>query len=379
VNVRRLKHLAAGGIAVIGLGALPACPLARGRSTQTTAQSDAVGATVARLLHSAAADEDREAAVAAMGDAALPQLSKALADPDEDVRLAAVGALGKMQGPGAADGLLAALADSSADVRLKAVEGLGGLGDRRAVQPLLQQFAKDPNPQVRYECLTSLGLIGDPSTVDFLVQGTNDADQFVRLWAMDALCQMGDPHAQERAIALVHDPSRAVRDQVIHACGEAFNTPDGRRELIELALNADDFPTTVWARRHLTGFVEHGPDGAPLAKQIRAAALPALKGPQAVRAAMLLGDLGDRAATEQLIVALRDPDFLVRHHAAFLLAKLRDRRAVPALIVTLNDKVEIVAASAYNSLQWFADDGDPRAQAAVRNYKGKKFSQRLPP
>jgi len=258
------------------------------------------------------------------------------------------------------------------------VEGLGGLADRRAVQPLLEQFAKDDNAQVRYECLTSIGLIGDPSTVDFLVQGTSDTDQFVRLWAMDALCQMGDPHAQQRAIVLVHDPNAAVRDQVIHACGDAFNTPDGRRELIQLALNADDFPTTVWARRHLTGFVEKGPDGAQLAEQIRAAALPALKGPHAVRAAMLLGDLGDRAATEPLIAALRDPDWLVRHHATFLLAKLRDRRAVPALITTLNDKVEIVAASAYNAIECFADDGDPRARAAVHNYKGKKFTQRLP-
>ena len=313
-----------------------------------------------------------------MGDAALPQLSKALADPNENVRMVAVGALSKMHGPGAVDGLLAALADTSSDVRVSAVEGLGGLGDRRAVQPLLEQYAKDDNPQVRYECLTSLGLIGDPSTVDFLVQGTSDADPFVRLWAMDALCQMDDPHAQERALVLVLDPNPAVRDQVIHACGDAFNTPDGRQALIELALNADDFPTTVWARRHLTGFVEHGPDGAQLAAQIRAAALPALKGPHAVRAAMLLGDLGDRAATEQLIAALRDPNYLVRHHAAFLLAKLRDRRAVPALIATLDDKVEIVAASAYNALEWFADDGDPRAQAAVRNYKGKKFTQRLP-
>ena len=314
-----------------------------------------------------------------MGDAALPQLSKALKDPNENIRLVAVAALSKMHGPGAVDGLLAALADTSSDVRVSAVEGLGNLGDRRAVQPLLQQYAKDDSPQVRYECLTSLGSIGDPSTVDFLVKGTSDEDQFVRLWAIDALCQMGDPHAQERALVLVHDPNPAVRDQVIRACGDAFNTADGRQTLIQLALDADEFPTTVWARRHLTGFVEHGPNGPQLAEQIRAQALPALTGPHAVRAAMLLGDLGDRAATQQLIVALRDPDYLVRHHAAFLLAKLRDRRAVPALIVALNDKVEIVAASAYNALEWFADDGDPRARAAVHNYKGKKFTQRMPP
>ena len=365
-------------MAIIGLCLLPACSAGRGRRTPAAAPSDAVDTAVANLLHSAGSDDDRATAVAAMGDAALPQLSKTLEDPNENVRLVAVAALSKMHGADAVDVLLDALGDTSSDVRVSAVEGLGGLGDRRAVQPLLEQYAKDANPQVRYECLTSLGLIGDPSTVDFLVKGTSDTDPFVRLWAMDALCQMSDPHAQERAPILVRDPVPAVRDQVIHVCGDAFNTPEGRRTLIDVAINAPDFPTTVWARRHLTGFVEQGPEGPQLADQIRAAALPALKGPNAVGAAMLLGDLGDRAATERLIAALRDPNFLVRHHAALLLAKVRDRRAVPALIVTLNDPVEIVSASAYNTLQWYADDGDPRARAAVANYKGKKFTERLP-
>jgi len=374
---RRTQRLAAWALALSTVALLPACALWRGHA----APADPASATVSRLLHSAAAQDDHDAAteaIAALGPAALPAVSTGLADPEESVRLVAVEALGKMRGPAAVDTLLVALKDTSSDVRLSAVEQLGGLGDRRAVQPLLEQFAKDDNPQVRYECLTSLGLIGDPSTVDFLVKGTRDADPFVRLWAMDALCQMSDPHAQDLALAFLRDPNPAVRDQIIRACADAFNTPNGRRTLIELALNPPDFSNAVWARRYLMSFVERGPDGAQLAAQIRAAALPALRGPHALGAAMLLGDLGDRAATDRLIAALRDPDFQVRLHAALLLAKTRDRRAVPALIVVLNDQVGIVAASAYNSLQWFADDGDQRAQEAVRNYKGTKFDTRLP-
>jgi HEAT repeat protein len=377
----RARRLAARGLLLSAVALFPACSLTGGRAAHSTAAADPTNATVARLLHSAAAQDDHDAAleaIAALGPAALPGLSTGLADPEENVRLVAVEGLGKMHGPAAVDKLLVALRDTSADVRLSAVEQLGGLGDRRAVQPLLDQFARDENPQVRYECLTSLGLIGDPSTADFLVKCTSASDPFVRLWAMDALCQMNDRHAQDLALGFLRDPNPAVRDQIIRACADAFNTPNGRRALIELALDLPDFSTAVWARRHLTGFVERGPNGAQLAAQIRAAALPALHGPHALGAAMLLGDLGDRAATERLIAALRDPDFLVRHHAALLLARLRDRRAVPALTVALNDNVGIVGASAYNSLQWFADDGDPRAQEAVRNYKGMKFNTRLP-
>ncbi len=375
------RRLTAWVLIAIGVALLPACSLWHGHAAQSTAPADPTSATVARLLHSAASQDDHDAAleaVAALGPGALPGLTAGLADREESVRLVAVEALGKMRGPAVVDTLLVALRDKSSDVRLSAVEQLGGLGDRRAVQPLLDQFARDDSPQVRYECLTSLGLIGDPSTVDFLVKGTSDADPFVRLWAMDALCQMSDPHAQELALVFVRDPNPAVRDQIIRACADAFNTPNGRRTLIDLTLDPPDFSTAAWARRHLMGFVEHGPDGAQLAEQIRAAALPELHGPHALGAALLLGDLGDPAATDRLIVALRDPEFLVRHHAALLLAKPRDRRAVPALIVALNDKVGIVAASAYNTLQWFADDGDRRAQEAVHNYKGMKFDRRLP-
>jgi HEAT repeat protein len=376
VTRHRARILAVWGVSIVAAGLLAWQLLVRRR-----APADPTSATVTHLLHSAAKQDDHDAtvdAIAALGPAALPGLSKGLGDPDENVRLVAVETLGKMHGQEVMDPLLLALNDSNSDVRLSAVEGLGGHGDRRAVQPLLVQFAKDDNPQVRYECLTSLGLIGDPSTVDFLVKGTSDTDHFIRLWSIDALCQMRAPQAQELVLVLVHDPYAAVRDQVIQACGDAFNTPEGRRTLIELALTAKEFPTTFWARRHLTTFVEQGPDGPQLAEQIRAAALPALHAPNALRAAMLLGDLGDRAATDRLIAALRDPDYLVRHHAAFLLAKLRDPRAVPALIATLNDKVELVAASAYNALQWFADDGDARARDAVQNYKGKKFDRRSP-
>lgn len=368
--------------ALLTLGVVPlldGCAL-RTHRAQPGAASDAVGSAVRRLLRSGADQDDHDAAVdaiAAMGDAAVPHLSRALADPDEDVRVVAIEALGRLRSPSAVDGLLAALADPSPTVRLSAVEALGTTGDRRATQPLMTQFAKDDNPQVRYECLTSLGLIGDPAAVGFLVKGVSDSDPFVRLWAMDALCQMHSPNAPELALRLLQDPNPVVRSHTIQYCGDVFDTPDGHRALIALALDADEFPTTVWARRHLMTFVKRQGNDGQLAEQIRASATKALHGPRRTRAAFLLGDLGDQAATVPLIEALHDPDVLVRHHAAYLLARVRDPRAVPPLILALADPSDLVAATAYNSLLWYADDGDPRARQAVSRYQGKRFSERL--
>ncbi|MFI5364448.1 MAG: HEAT repeat domain-containing protein [Candidatus Binatia bacterium] len=347
-------------------------------------QGDDIGPAVTRLLRSAGQDDPNQheshvEALAALGSPAVPSLSKALADdPDENARLLATEALSKMRGPRVVDALLNALQDKSEEVRLQAVTALGVIADRRAVQPLLDHFATDDDRQVRLECLTSLGLIGDPAAVDVLVKGTTDSDYGVRMWAIDALCQMNDAHAPALVIALMTDPDQYVRQHVVESCGDAFNTPEGRVTLIDLAIDADQLIVTVWARRHLVEYLEHNSGGPGLREQMRGAALHGLRGPHAARAALLLGDLGDKAATAPLIKALHDPDPIVRHHAAFLLAKVGDRRGVPALVAALHDPASLVAASAYNSLQWFAEDGDPRAREAVQNYKGKRFSERLP-
>jgi len=363
---------------------LSACGL-KPPGAKSNAQSDPLAPAVTRLLHAAANEDDPEQhgsyedSIAAFGEPAVPHLAAALKDPDEKIRLAAVETLGKMHGAGVVDALLDALKDDDSEVRLAAVKAFGQNRDRRAVQPLMDQFAKDDDDQVRYECLTSLGLIGDPAASDLLVKGTADQYANVRLWSIDALCQMRDAHAPPLAVQLLQDPSLYVRKQVLYSCADAFDTNDGRQALLSLALTGEDFESTVWARRHLSTFMSKEPPAGELSQQVRAAALAAMKGPRPVLAALVLGDLKDPAATDVLIRALReDPNFYVRHHAAWELGEIGAPRAVPALIGALRDPVGVVAATAYNSLQWFSDDGDRRAAAAVNSYHGQKFDQRLP-
>ena len=363
-------------------GTAPRTPETAPRSGQAAPETDGVSAAVAKLLRKAATADDEATsesavtAIVALGEPAIPALSAALTDGDEEVRGAAVDALGRFRVGAVIDPLLRALNDQSWEVRLKAVEALGTARDRRAVKPLLDRYHEDDDPQVRYECLTSLGLIGDSGAVDLLVKETGNTDPYARMWAMDALCEMGDGHAPSLAVALLGDPDVNLRRQILRSCGRQFDSPEGHEALIELALSAEDFETTVWARRQLTSYLQ-GPSGnQELEEKIRRAARAALRGDRASYGALVLGEMGDPIATERLMQALRDPNPLVRHHAAYQLGKIGDRRAVPALVGALNDRSPLVVATALHSLRAFADAGDPRAREAVARHAGQKPNQR---
>jgi HEAT repeat protein len=345
----------------------------------------ALKAAVDALVESLGSDDDekRQEAIeslAAMGAPAIDLVAPALRDPSVERRSGAVEVLAEIGGPAAVPPLLEALGDASEDVRLLAVETLGQIRDPRAVQPLLALYGRDEDAQVRYECLTSLGLIGDPAAAPLLVREARSNDPYARVWAIDALCVMGDARAGELARTLLEDSDRGARRRVLRSCGRALDNPAGHKALLAIALHDEDIALAIFARLDLVKHLE-GEAGTRLAEEVRAAALKALNagGGDALRAAFLLGELRDARATSTLIAALDDPNHLVRDHAALLLGRIGDPRAVPALIKMLNDPLPMIRATAHHSLSWFAADGDARAQEAVQAYTGPKLSGRPVP
>jgi HEAT repeat protein len=339
---------------------------------------------VAGLVQSLGSEDDDERqraidALAAMGPPVVDLVAVVLRDPSAEQRAGAVEVLSEIGGPAAVPPLLEALRDSSEDVRLMAVEALGKTRDTRAVQPLVELYGRDENAQVRYECLTSLGLIGDRAAAPLLVRETRSDDVYARMWAIDALCVMNDAQAAERAQALLGDTDSRVRRQVLHACRRALDNRDGHQALLAVALHDEDVDLTALARFDLRRYLE-GPGGAQLAEQIRAPAASALQSgnADALRGALLLGELHDARATTRLIEALHDPNPVIRDHAALLLGRIGDPRAVPGLIETLNDPLPMIRATAHNSLVWIAADGDPRAREAIKTYTGPKYSRPIP-
>lgn len=337
--------------------------------------------TVTRLTASLGQDERREDAVAALvaiGPPALPALRATLRQSDDpDTRVAAMDVLEGIESDASVPVVIGALGDEDANVRLRAVEVLGTFADRRAAKPLMQLYRKDDDDQVRYECLTSLGHIGDPAAAGLLVEGVGDDDPYVRMWSADALCAMGDSRAPAVALALLEDPNRYVRQQVMQSCGSVLDTPEGQVALIRTALLAEKLKTSLIARVQLRKLLARPELSAPLKDRIRNLAKRELKSERAIRAALLLGDIKDPAAAAQLVAALRDSNFLIRNQAAYQLGSIGEADAIPALVAALDDEQPVVAATAYDSLLVFAERGNTAAREAVHEFTGKTFDQRL--
>jgi HEAT repeat protein len=323
-------------------------------------------------------DADAGAALAALGSVGIPTLRTAMGHPDPDVRIALVNVLEAVATDDAVDPLLRTLDDTDENVRVEAVEALGVVKNRRAVLPMLARYPRENDAQVRYEILTTLGLIGDPAAVALLDTETRSRDPYARMWAMSALCALRERSAARLVIAMIRDPELYVRRHVLSSCGVALDSTEGHAALIETALTAVNFDEAVRARRNLQGYLQRGASVTDLQRRIRAAALAALQGAQQPeRAALLLADIGDPAGADALIAALEHLDPFVRHHAAYELGRLGDARAVPGLIKALSDSYELVAATAHDALLVFADGNDERARAAVAGYAGPRLERRL--
>ena len=127
------------------------------------------------------------------GDArAIPLLTSALQDIEQDVRLKAIHSLGRIGSPSVVDLLLPALKDQHSQVRIQAAEALGDCNDFRAVEPLLEAL-QDSNQFVRAAVTVAIGKIVDTKALKPLIAALNDPDKDVRDQTQAAIQRMSDP------------------------------------------------------------------------------------------------------------------------------------------------------------------------------------------
>ena len=190
-----------------------------------------------------------------------------LADPDESVRLAAMGALLAIGDRSALPAYGQALRDRSDKVRQSAADALSGVWDRDGQRALLSALRTDPSPKVRQHVVLSLGnpgLTGLGSahnwdaageTVSALIQVLNtDTSYEVRANAADMLGNSGDERALAPLItALTKDPSAAVRSAAAESLG-AFNRPEAVGPLIDVVSFEEDDTVVVSALKALKYF-----------------------------------------------------------------------------------------------------------------------------
>jgi HEAT repeat protein len=132
-----------------------------------------------------------------IGEPSIAHLDRELrGNHSEHVRMWAAEVLGWLNAAAAAPALIDALSDISPEVRAKAAGALGKIKEDRAVYRLLELLVSDPAPFVRVKASQSLGAIGHPAVIDYLINTLKDPEWWVRVRAVEALEKLG-----ERSIA----------------------------------------------------------------------------------------------------------------------------------------------------------------------------------
>lgn len=147
-------------------------------------------------------------ALAQQGDPALPALASALQSTSVRARRNAVWSLSRIASSRALELLRKALTDPDESPRLAAVRSVGVLKDRGSVPQLLRMVVED-SPPLRREAATALGRIGDPEAVPALLKSLVDpVDRLLEHALIYALIEIGD---RERTLLGLAAASPQVR------------------------------------------------------------------------------------------------------------------------------------------------------------------------
>jgi HEAT repeat protein len=211
--------------------------------------------------------------------------------------------------------LVSRLNNSDPEVRRWSAEMLGRLGEKRAVDALVQMMLNDGVVAVRSEAAAALGKLAPTDARDILFPrldssyGTPEkkltvrllgrladnqsveaichllvhGDRAIRAEAATALGRIGDIHAVEPLIGAINDPELIVRCNVARSLGKLR---DSRGVQPVMFLLSD----SEWAVRH--------------------------------EACISLAKLGDKRAVEELIARLQDEHWAVRHRSADALGQI---------------------------------------------------------
>jgi len=320
---------------------------------------------------------------------AFDSLLTALQSDDPVLRCYAARGLGYLEDVRALTPLLACLKDEVAGVRAEAAQGLGRLGDTRAVKPLLVMI-HDPKADVQYAAIVALGMLKDAhfDVIDpLLTLAKESADIGVRIQAIKALGEIGDPHAAgillpmtdkspgrlstneytlklaaTDALTKIGDPCGIVSlksfltDENINI--SYFNIPIGRYKnpfLVHLLLAMPD----NWRMQH--EYIE-------ALKEIGTAAVPellsALRSKDLLvrrRAATALAGILSQSRTVQastrdaLLAALRDDDAAVGGYVVKALLVIDEPRAVPEIAKLLADQSGLTYLKVVEAAQFAVD------------------------
>jgi HEAT repeat protein len=108
--------------------------------------------------------------LAALGEAALPELREALHDLNERVRIQAISLIANQRKEPDAFLLAGLIEDGSPAVRELVVRVLSRYGEAPGILQVVIERLQDPDEEVRLAAITALGEIGQPAAVPYLIK-----------------------------------------------------------------------------------------------------------------------------------------------------------------------------------------------------------------
>ncbi|RUS92788.1 hypothetical protein DSM106972_098070 [Dulcicalothrix desertica PCC 7102] len=294
-----------------------------------------------------------KSAVIALGNigdkSAVNPLINALKHEDLSVRMCAADAFGQIRDEAAVNPLIDVLKHEDSDVRSFAADALGQIGDEAAVNSLIDAL-KDKDLSVRMCAADALGKIGDKAAVNPLIDALKHEDLYVCSSAVIALGKIGDKAAVNPLIDALEHKDLSVRIFAAIALGKI-----GGEAAVNPLINALKDKDLSVCKDAVYALGEIGEESAvnPL--------VDALKDENSwdcIFAAIALGKIGKEAAVNLLINALKDEDLDVRMYAVETLGEIGGEAAVNPLIDALKNEDSNVRSSAAISLGKIATDSN---------------------
>ncbi|HEY2749562.1 MAG TPA: HEAT repeat domain-containing protein [Polyangia bacterium] len=285
-----------------------------------------VDARAISVLAAATSDDERDVRVIAIGELgrlgareALGELEHALGSPDESTAAAAARALGQLGDRRAVDPLVAALSRTERRVRREAADALARVADGGAT-PSLLRAVRTAAPDRRATAIVALGGVvrhrPDATARELLFGYVESNDTAAALAALDALGAMGDRAAVPRLQHLVESRfDDDVRGRALAALGD-IGGDEAARTLVSMLAGDYGDPRVRAEAAWALGKLKKA-DGAAI--NGLTAALHASAPSVRANAAAALYRLG--RAPDELLRLVDDRDPAVRGNAALALAR----------------------------------------------------------
>lgn len=237
--------------------------------------------------------------------------------------------------------LLKLFADESWKIRSRAAMAVSKMG-KKATEAL-KAASENSDSNVRFWAVTCLGHLRDRGNTNLLLSCLNDKDPGVRVAALRALREIGDPNIASKLFEALSQPSEQVRD-LIYEILKDFGTHS-------IPYLMDSLSNEYWMGRDLAAqaLTDMGSEAViPLV-----AALKCDDKERRFWSIKILGKMGESSAFNEILNFLKDPDSEIRMAAIEALGDFGNPKAIPNIIEKFVDPAWVVRKRASKSIVTF--------------------------